>query len=196
MIYYYDQFVGIFENVFSKEECQNIITFFDNSERLGKTWTRKLSERNVSKLKKDDSTYFIEFSEQCFTAVPFLDSLNDKIYACYDQYRETYDILGTLSRHSCTPSIRIQKTNIGGGYHSWHCEHANLLTSARLIAWTLYLNDVDHGGETEFLYQHMRVPAKQGSVCLFPSAYTHAHRGNPPLSNEKYIVTSWLEFNE
>jgi len=26
------------------------------------------------------------------------------------------------------------------------------------------------------------------------AAFTHTHRGNPPLSNAKYIVTGWTEF--
>jgi len=25
-------------------------------------------------------------------------------------------------------------------------------------------------------------------------AFTHTHRGNPPLSNTKYIMTGWLEY--
>ena len=54
--------------------------------------------------------------------------------------------------------------------------------------------DRDEGGETEFLYQSMRVKPKQGTLLIWPAAFTHTHRGNPPLSNEKYIVTGWTEF--
>jgi hypothetical protein len=53
---------------------------------------------------------------------------------------------------------------------------------------------VQEGGETEFLYQHMRVKPEQGTLVIWPAAFTHTHRGNPPLSNEKYIVTGWTEF--
>jgi hypothetical protein len=58
----------------------------------------------------------------------------------------------------------------------------------------MYLNDVEHGGETEFLYQKRRVSAKTGRVVIWPAGYTHVHRGNPPLSGEKYLLTGWLEF--
>ena len=57
----------------------------------------------------------------------------------------------------------------------------------------MYLNDVDDGGETEFLYQKKRIRPKQGRVLIFPAGFTHTHRGNPPLSGDKYILTSWLE---
>jgi hypothetical protein len=58
----------------------------------------------------------------------------------------------------------------------------------------IYLNDVEEGGETEFLYQKRRVQAKQGRLVMWPAAYTHTHRGNPPLSGDKYALTGWLEF--
>ena len=93
-------------------------------------------------------------------------------------------------------TIKIQKTLPQGGYHVWHCEHANVETGRRFAFIILYLNDVVSGGETEFLYQSARVEASQGRLVLAPAAYTHMHRGNPPLGGEKYILTSWLEFEK
>jgi len=66
--------------------------------------------------------------------------------------------------------------------------------ASRLIAWSLYLNDIDLGGETEFLYLKRRINAKAGRLVIWPAGFTHTHRGNPPLSNDKYILTGWLEF--
>ena len=59
------------------------------------------------------------------------------------------------------------------------------------MVWSIFLNDVEEGGETEFLYHSMRVKAKKGSMLLFPAGFTHLHRGNPPMSNTKYIATGW-----
>ena len=42
--------------------------------------------------------------------------------------------------------------------------------------------------------KHLRVKPKQGTLVIWPAAFTHTHRGNPPLSNDKYIVTGWTEF--
>jgi len=63
----------------------------------------------------------------------------------------------------------------------------------RIMVSMLYLNDVEEGGETEFLFQSQRFKPKEGTFLIFPGTYTHMHRGNPPLSGEKYIVTSWIE---
>jgi len=58
----------------------------------------------------------------------------------------------------------------------------------------IYLNDVEEGGETEFLYYARRIKPTQGTLLIWPAYFTHAHRGNPPLSNTKYIITGWIEF--
>ena len=55
----------------------------------------------------------------------------------------------------------------------------------------MYLNTIDEGGETEFLYINKRVKAKEGRVVIFPAGYTHTHRGNPAIGQDKYLVTSW-----
>ena len=65
----------------------------------------------------------------------------------------------------------------------------------RVLAWMLYLNDVDEGGETEFLYQHVRFKPKRGDFLVWPGGFTHTHRGNPPISNDKYICTGWVEWS-
>ena len=31
---------------------------------------------------------------------------------------------------------------------------------------------------------------------MWPSSYPHTHRGNPPLNQDKYIMTGWAEFME
>ena len=78
----------------------------------------------------------------------------------------------------------------------WHCDDDGMLTSRRMLVVTLYLNTVEEGGETEFLYQHKRIPPTQGTLVLFPPAWTHTHRGNPPFKENKYILTTWLEMME
>ena len=80
------------------------------------------------------------------------------------------------------------------GYHNWHCEHSAMIKDRMtLLAFMVYLNDVDEGGETEFLYQHVRIKPEEGKFTICPTAWTHAHRGNPPLNGTKYIATAWVE---
>ena len=56
----------------------------------------------------------------------------------------------------------------------------------------IYLNDIDDGGETEFLYQKRRIKPQKGTVVIFPAGMTHVHKGNLVMGEQtKYIVTGW-----
>ena len=89
------------------------------------------------------------------------------------------------------PHIKLKIIPAGGGFHNWHYEDGSLESSARQFVVQVYLNDDFDGGETEFLYQQRREEAVAGDVLMFPAAFTHTHRGNPPLGGNKYLATSW-----
>lgn len=87
-----------------------------------------------------------------------------------------------------------------GGYPYWHSEvypqAGNNDALHRILLFMFYLNDVEKGGETEFYYQDMKVQPKQGTMVIAPAYFTHTHRGNIPTSGSKYILTSWVLFNQ
>ena len=185
-------FVGIFKNAFTKEFCEGVIKHYENMVSSGHGKTRFEFE-NVLKTYKDDTQVFDDQVDY----VPLRESTKEfnKLFwgKFYPIYEQEYSCLKESDRHA-NYAFKIQKTKIGGGYHVWHYESGSREYSHRLLTWILYLNDVQEGGETEFLYQHMRVKPEQGTLVIWPAAFTHTHRGNPPLSNEKYIVTGWTEF--
>ena len=89
--------------------------------------------------------------------------------------------------------LKIQKTLPTEGYHVWHIEHGKGFDNeARAFVFTIYLNDVKEGGETEFLHFSKRIKPKTGRIVIWPAGFPYVHRGNPPLSGEKYILTSWM----
>ncbi|BDF95690.1 MULTISPECIES: 2OG-Fe(II) oxygenase [Pseudoalteromonas] len=97
-------------------------------------------------------------------------------------------------------NIQAQKYQVNkGGYPYWHSEvypqagHNDALH--RVLLFMFYLNDVEEGGETEFYYQQRKIAPKQGTMVVAPGYFTHTHRGNKPVSNDKYILTSWVLFN-
>lgn len=98
-------------------------------------------------------------------------------------------------------SVNMQKYEKGeGGYFHWHSEHYPHPTDPhqdslhRSLVWMFYLNDVEEGGETEFFYQKLKSKPKKGSLVIFPADFTHTHRGHKPVSNDKYIFTSWVMY--
>ena len=84
--------------------------------------------------------------------------------------------------------------NFTEGYHAWHIEHGKGFDNEpRAFVFSIYLNDVEEGGETEFLHFSKRVKPKAGRIVIWPAGFPYVHRGNPPLSGDgKYILTSWM----
>ncbi|MGC4028461.1 MAG: 2OG-Fe(II) oxygenase [Steroidobacteraceae bacterium] len=97
-------------------------------------------------------------------------------------------------------TIQAQKYDAGkGNYNYWHCEvypqapHNEPLH--RTLLFMFYLNDVAEGGHTDFYYQQKSIQPKAGRMVIAPAYFTHTHRGTVPVSNDKYILTSWILLN-
>lgn len=191
----FNDFIGVFEGAFSKEYCDDVIKRMDKAFELGYGYSRQ-SANDAEKHAKDDMQLYpsdVVSAEAVFT-MDYTDHFNNVFWGeCYKQYADEYSVLKDMDYHYSFGN-KLQKTEVGQGYHLWHCEHGSKDQSRRLLAYIVYLNDVEEGGETEFLYQHKRVKPKQGTVVIFPAGFTHTHRGNPPLSNTKYIMTGWIEY--
>ena len=177
MEFYHDQHIGIYKKAFPDEWCDNIIKYFQsNSTIFTPRNTPSVIDRHGHLWDEDLKHEFINFFS------PYFELYIKK----YQMSPQPLSVVGW----------KIQKTLPSEGYHSFHIEHGNELDDFRRVGvWTLYLNDVEEGGETEFLYQLKRVKPEKGTLCIFPAGYTHVHRGNTPLSGEKYIMTGWLDMD-
>ena len=191
-----DNFIFIMDNFLLKEEVDQYIEYFDNCQRCGMTADRYSSEGVSNHLKSDDSVVLNELHSIKILNTPGVSRhFLEKFWStAYPVYNDTFGILKESANHKIN-YLKMQKTGIGQGYHSWHFETQDIPSSNRLLAFICYLNDVHEGGETEFLYYPKRIKSKTGRLIIFPTSFTHTHRGNPPISNEKYIITGWVEYS-
>lgn len=192
----YENFVGVYDNYFSAEFCDSLVEYFEWCLKNNRTYSREEAER----LKKDDSACLNPMSiTEINYAHPnlgtFISEFNTVFWdECYTEYRAKYSVLDDYDTHTIY-TYKVQKTEPTGGYHLWHCEDGSKTHNRRIGVYILYLNDVEEGGETEFIYQSQRVKAEKGRLLVFPPNYPWAHRGNPPISGNKYIMTGWIEFS-
>jgi hypothetical protein len=88
----------------------------------------------------------------------------------------------------------LQRTLSGEHYH-WHIDGGSHEFSQRQLVAVWYLNDVPGpGGETEFLFQGIKIRPQRGKLLLFPPFWTHEHRGVTLQQGVKYIATTWVVF--
>jgi hypothetical protein len=184
--------IAVFDGVCSVELCNKIISEFEWAVRYRQTWQRTEADG----LHKKDESFALDNQERTFGMEhsQLLEEFNTTFFnVCYPAYAKKFPALNDMARHGIY-TYKVQKTLPAEGYHVWHCEVDGYDRARRLSAYILYLNDVEKGGETEFLYQSKRIEARTGRLVIFPAGYMHVHRGNPPLEGTKYILTGWLEF--
>jgi hypothetical protein len=188
-----EKHVGIFERAIPDDLCDKFIEFYNNAEASGTTRTRQ-QLNDSGKQHKDDSATAIELAMVLhIDSYEFVRTFFDIFWTCYAEYSKEYWPLLEAPSHSVY-TLKLQKTLPKQGYHVWHAENLDRDSSSRITAFMLYLNDVDEGGETEFLFESLRVKPTKGTLLIWPASYTHVHRGNPPLSGVKYVATAWTQF--
>lgn len=111
-------------------------------------------------------------------------------------YIDKFSFCNYYSPWAILEPINVQHYKPNGGYKAWHCERS-LATppfNQRHLVFMTYLNDVEDGGETEWVYQNLKLVPKKGLSVLWPVDWTYTHRGIPSPTQEKYIVTGWYSF--
>tara|TARA_B100000131_G_C17751250_1_gene465286 strand:+ start:18 stop:590 length:573 start_codon:yes stop_codon:yes gene_type:complete len=170
----YDNFIGVYDSIVDPSLCEKVIDFFEKSD----FFPRKLE--NV-----DDKQLCMEDCRSNLSK-----ELREPLMDCFRDYLNEYPL---LRRSNFINSLTLlQKTEPTGGYHDFHTENLGWDNSSRSITWMIYLNNVEEGGETEWLYQKKKVKPTTGTAVIWPGGYTHYHRGNPPMST-KYIATGWIQ---
>lgn len=77
-------------------------------------------------------------------------------------------------------------------YTDTHIDTDTKETYNRMVAWVLFLNDVEEGGEFEFEYSGLKVKPEKGKVLMFPCNYLFPYRVNTPKSNDLTIMTGYI----
>ena len=189
----YGDHIRIIDNIFDENICNECINRFNYLEDKGLTMSRRAS--GIPNLAQADQSIFYSSCDASMN-----EPLQDVVNYINDEIIESWQIKYPLIDFNTydgffIQQLKMQKTRPSEGYHQWHSEAGSTIYDRNsILAFMVYLNDVDEGGETEFLYQSVRVPPKQGRFVCWPAGWTHIHRGNPPLKNDKYVLTGWINY--
>jgi len=189
------QFIKVYENALSNELIQDLINWadqdslevkFGDKEDPASSWGEGRDQFPQGVLGREDIQMYLRYSNP-----KLLERINEELFPYFEKYADSFPGV----RGSVSYEVKLQKTFAGSaGYAVFHAEQGGETSATRSTSWLVYLNDVEEGGETEFLYQRHRQKPKKGDLVIWPASYTHTHRGNPPYSGNKYIITGWSQF--
>lgn len=191
----YTDFIGIYSNVYAEGYCQHVINQFDELQERGVGSNRIKSENCPEHVKND---YQINLNlrghnTEWYNGQDIVTTFFNGVQNCFDEYTTKFSV---LQNSNITASVcKMQKTSPGGGYHVWHGEQGNGEHANRVLVYMLYLNTLEphEAGETEFLYQQLRIQPIENTLILWPASFTHTHRGNTVLGKtNKYAITGWF----
>tara|TARA_B100000287_G_scaffold321278_1_gene305229 strand:- start:293 stop:925 length:633 start_codon:yes stop_codon:yes gene_type:complete len=189
-----DDFILRKRGFLSEESCRRIINFFEKNPDRQKEACTVDGVIDSSHRKYTEMIVESTFSEQVFNLIHL------ELKSSKDEYKNRYPILDDRCYSwDIYPTFKIQKYEPSEGYFTLHCEndgHVGRMDDIhrRLLAWMIYLNDVNDDGYTEFPYQKKKFQPRRGDLLIWPAYFTHPHRGITSKTETKYILTGWYWF--
>lgn len=180
-----------FENL---DVCDNLIDYFEDDRNKQNLIQGTLGGR-VDKTRKDSTDLIVH--PQC--PHPFvIDYLSELSKVC-EKYKQKYEWChyhhDDWGLFKC---FNVQKYLPNQGFHIWHTEKTTAVgppnVNTRHLVFMTYLNDVTDGGETEWMYQQLKIKPQKGLTVIWPSEWTHVHRGLTSKTQTKYIATGWYNY--
>ena len=182
-------FIGVYKNAISKEECKLIIQYFEESQDKKPGILYDMGKVVVDKDKKDSTDLILGWLDEVMPSY----ILDNPLFKSAQQYRETYSGIDEICPLRPDKFYNIQKYEPNQGFHLVHCESGSK-GNPRVLVWMFYLNTVTDGGGTRFPEYDLDVKAEVGKLLIWPAFFTHIHHGIVSETQTKYIVTGWFVY--
>lgn len=101
------------------------------------------------------------------------------------------------AKWSINQNFNIQRYLPGQGFKAWHCERSGPapIPVTRHLVFMTYLNDVTDSGGTEWYHQQTIITPQKGLTVIWPTDWTHLHRGIVSPTQTKYVTTGWYSYD-
>jgi|ETNvirenome_6_85_1030632.scaffolds.fasta_scaffold116951_2 hypothetical protein len=179
-----NDFIYCEKGAFSKESCDDYIKFFEDN--IGIASPGGMQNKNS-----------VNDLEICLDIEKCDRNLNDCIVKVFESYKKIYPLIDTrLGSWNCYHKCQLMRYEPNKYYDIIHCETdcAKPTVVERCFAWMICLNDIKKGGGTEFIHQKVITKPRLGDMYIWPSGWTHMHRGVNAPYEVKYIITGWINF--
>ena len=191
--------IKVYDHDLGDEICDYLICHFEKSssrhKKVFRNKTPNFTEYNLTRhANKNDKTkkiydYLIKKLHQ--NAKSYFNFVNNKLIDLYpDDHIYSRSV---FPNHYGIERFRIKRYNTGGeDRFDTHVDVKDHSTARRFLSFFWYLNDVEEGGETEF--DDLIIKPKKGTLVIFPPLWMFPHRGKPPISGSKYLLSTYLHY--
>ena len=187
-----DRYIKIYDDVIDADSCNMLIGKFEAAEED--------QYEEVRQVERDKAIAFTQINlvnNKDWASVQngMLEVFQDYIMAYINDCKIAPKQWPTVYGYE---AIRM-KRYLNNNYDRFdpHVDVMNQETSRRFLAFFIYLNDVDEGGETEFLspfWLNRTVKPKRGRLLMFPPMWPWVHAGRKPISGMKYLINSYCHY--
>lgn len=179
-------FIKIYENALEPNICDTLISIFDKNKNMHERFDQhgypNFTQFNLTR-NKDISSEINKVHNYIVKKT----IIYKNIYYNYVDHR-------VFPEKNSYEQFRIKKYEVGGNDRfDTHVDVTDSNSCFRFLSFLWYLNTVDNGGETVF--SDLKISPKKGNLLIFPPLWMFPHRGNPPVSGPKYIMSGYLEYN-
>lgn len=173
-------YVRVYDDILTKEECDSIITRFDKAVELETLDSPiyRFSQLNVNK------TPGWEDVAQMYSNLAFSGSM---------QYFSDVEV-PIVPHLEGFEEIRIKRYRPDENERfDLHVDVTDNKSSRRFLVMFCYLSDCE-GGETVFPTLDLKIKPQAGRVLMFPPLWMFPHTANKPIDTNKYIMGTYLHY--
>jgi prolyl 4-hydroxylase len=180
-----NDFIHIYENALESNICDLLISLFDQ--------TSDKHERFDNEGKPNFTQFNLTENKEISSEVNQIHNhVIKNVFTYRDRYYEFVDTRVFPKDHAFE-QFRIKKYNPGGeDRFDTHVDVLDYSSARRFLSFMWYLNDVETGGETVF--KDLTIQPKKGTLLIFPPLWLFPHKGNAPISESKYIMSTYLHY--
>ncbi|NBV27499.1 2OG-Fe(II) oxygenase [bacterium] len=177
--------IKVYDNSLEPKVCVELVNIFENlkelHERIENNKKPNFTQLNLTEVSKNDKK---------------INSIHQLLIKKTFEYKKDYY---NFIDERCFPlentfeQFRIKKyLNDGNDTFDCHVDVTDYASARRFLSFMWYLNDVEDGGET--IFNNLSIKPETGKLIVFPPLWMFPHIGKPPLSNNKYILSTYLHY--
>ena len=190
-----DNLIRVYDDVIDEESCHTLIEKFESFEdSLEEVYEKDEEERIAFK-----QLQLVKFKEWESVQQGMLELFQDYIV----RYKTDCNIKDKQWPQEYGYEAIRMKRYLNNDFDRFdpHVDVLDHHTSRRFLAFFIYVNDVDEGGETKFVnlnkegtYVPLTVNPKRGRLLMFPPMWPWYHAGLKPESGKKYLIHSYCHY--